>query len=85
MRRREIQPPPISDVRALLAAAEVQDPDLTALLRVLVATGAPRGEACGLRWTDLDLEAGTVVISRSVASVAGGTVVKDTKTLVTSA
>ena len=80
MRRREIQPPPISDTRALLAAAEEQDPDFAALLRVLVATGARRGEACGLRWSDLDLEAGTVVIRRSVASVPGGTVVKDTKT-----
>jgi integrase len=80
MRRREIQPPPVSDTRALLVAAEDRDPDFAALLRVLVATGARRGEVCGLRWSDLDLDAGTVVIRRSVASVPGGTVVKDTKT-----
>ena len=40
IRRREIQPPAISDTRALLAAAEEHDPDFAALLRVLVATGA---------------------------------------------
>jgi integrase len=80
MRRRDIQPPAIADTRALLLAAEHQDPDLAALLRVLVATGARRGEACGLRWSDLDLDARTAVICRSVASVAGGSVVKDTKT-----
>ena len=80
MRRREIQPPPISDTHALLTAAEERDPDFAALIRILVATGARRGEACGLRWSDLDLAAGTAVICRSVASVAGGIVVKDTKT-----
>ncbi|MET0326308.1 MAG: tyrosine-type recombinase/integrase [Ilumatobacteraceae bacterium] len=80
MRRRQIQPPPISDTRALLAAAEEQDPDFAALVRVLVATGARRGEVCGLRWSDLDLIAGTVVICRSVASVPGGAVAEDTKT-----
>ena len=53
---------------------------ISALLRVLVATGARRGEVCGLRWTDVDATGSTVIIRRSVASVAGGTVVKDTKT-----
>jgi integrase len=46
-----------------------------------VATGARRGEVCGLRWSDVDDDmASTVTIRRSVASVAGGTVVKETKT-----
>jgi integrase len=80
LRRREIQPPAIADARTLLAAAEQQDPDGAALLRMLMATGARRGEVCGLRWPDVDMAAGTALIRRSVASVAGGTVVKDTKT-----
>jgi integrase len=80
LRRREIQPPAIADARTLLEAAEQQDPDGAALLRILVATGARRGEACGLQWPDIDIASGTVLIRRSVASVAGGTVVKDTKT-----
>ena len=80
LRRREISPPAIADARALLAAADDHDPDFGALIRVLAATGARRGEVCGLRWSDLDRHAGTLWIRRSVASVAGGTVVKDTKT-----
>ena len=49
-------------------------------MRVLAATGARRGEVCGLRWSDIDRSESTLTIKRSVASVAGGTVVKDTKT-----
>jgi integrase len=80
LRRREISPPAIADARTLLVAADDHDPDFGALIRVLAATGARRGEVCGLRWSDLDRRAGTLSIRRSVASVAGGTVVKDTKT-----
>jgi integrase len=75
LRRREISPPAIADARALLAAADNHDPDFGALIRVLAATGARRGEVCGLRWSDLDRHAGTLSIRRSVASVAGGSVV----------
>jgi integrase len=46
----------------------------------LAATGARRGEVCGLRWSDVHVDSSTVSIRRSVASVAGGTIVKDTKT-----
>jgi integrase len=80
LRKREITPPAMTDTRALLQAADTQDPEFGALLRVLAATGARRGEVCGLRWSDLDTKGGTLFIRRSVASVAGGTVVKDTKT-----
>ncbi len=79
-RLREITPPAMADTRDLLAAADEHDPEFGALLRVLAATGARRGEACGLRWSDVDLDAGTVSIRRSVAAVAGGIIVKDTKT-----
>ena len=80
IRRREINPPAIGDTRALLATADEQDPSFGALLRVLAATGARRGEVCGLRWSDIDRGSRTLAIQRSVASVTGGTVVKDTKT-----
>ena len=61
-------------------AADEQSPEFGALLRVLAATGARRGEVCGLRWSDIDRAAGTVSIQRSVATVAGGVVIKDTRT-----
>jgi integrase len=80
LRKREITPPAMTDTRALLLAADAQDPEFGVLLRVLAATGARRGEVCGLRWSDLDRRGATLFIRRSVASVAGGTIVKDTKT-----
>ncbi len=70
----------MAGTRDLLAAADEHDPEFGALLRVLAATGARRGEAYGLRWSDVDVEAGTVSIRHSVAAVAGGIMVKDTKT-----
>jgi integrase len=80
LRRSEITPPPMHATHRLLEAADEYDPDFGAILRVLVATGARRGEVCGLRWSDLDETSSTVTIRRSVASIAGGTVVKETKT-----
>jgi integrase len=43
--------------------------------------GARRGELCAIRWSDVDLEAGTVTIARSMAEGKGGRLVeKSTKT-----
>ncbi len=80
IRRREITPPALETTRQLLAAADDHTPEFGVLLRVLAATGARRGEVCGLRWSDIDWQTNTLSINRSVASVAGGTIVKDTKT-----
>jgi integrase len=80
LRRHGITPPEIHDTLALLVAADEHDAYFGTLLRVLAATWARRGEICGLRWSDIDDAAKTVCIRRSVASVARGTVVKDTKT-----
>jgi len=38
------------------------------------------GEVCGLRWSDVDLDAATMTISRNVVEGADGVVGKDTKT-----
>lgn len=43
-------------------------------------TGMRRGELCALRWTDVDLELGTLDVSRSVVVVVGGVAEKSTKT-----
>lgn len=45
------------------------------------ATGARRGEVCGLRWSDINLDQQTIRIERSVsATCASGLVIKATKT-----
>jgi len=79
-RRREITPPTVAQVQQLIAAADAEDPDFGVYLWVLAATGCRRGEACALRWTDVDLERGEIVIRRSMAHVGDGLVEKDTKT-----
>ncbi len=79
-RRREITPPTVAQVQELLAAADAEDPDFGVYLWVLAVTGCRRGEACALRWTDVDLERGEVAIRRSISQAAGVLREKDTKT-----
>lgn len=47
-------------------------------LRFAALTGARRGEVCGLRWDDVDLDAGLAVIRHNVVEVDGGGVHEDT-------
>lgn len=76
----ELHPPTAAQVHQLIATAEESDPLLAVVIFVAADTGARRGELCGLRWPDLDLEAATLTIRRAVIPVAGGTQEKDTKT-----
>jgi integrase len=77
----EIVAPSPAEVRALIAVAEVVEPQFGALLTLTALTGARRGEVCGLQWSDVDFEASTLTIRRSVHEVAGGGFgVKSTKT-----
>lgn len=43
-------------------------PEITAMLY----TGMRRGEICGLMWSDIDFEAGTYTVNRSIADKKGG-------------
>ena len=72
--------PTPEDVRAMIHAAEEDDPDMAALIALAAVTGARRGELCGLVWTDVDFDQATLRIERSVAVVAGQRITKDTKT-----
>lgn len=68
-------------VIAIIDAAEERDPDLGAFLRLAAATGARRGELCALRWRDLDLNEGTLSISRAIVHGPDGVAEKgSTKT-----
>lgn len=66
-RRKRIEAPEVADTRKLLAAAEGER--LEALVTVLLGLGLRRGEALGLRWGDIDLEAGIVHIRRRVSHI----------------
>lgn len=58
-----------ADVRAFLDHA--RDDRLYALWMLALATGARRGELCGLTWRSVDLEAGTVTITDTLLDVGG--------------
>lgn len=77
--RREVNPPSIEQVRALLAAAMEDDWDFGVYLWLLAVTGCRRGEACALRWLDIDLDRAELLIHRSIALVDGRAVEKGTK------
>lgn len=81
VRRIQLAPPAPEDVLRLIAAAKERDEDFACFLLVSASTGARRGELCALRWSDLDLDAGTLTITRSLVESEGGDLVeKDTKT-----
>ena len=70
--QREQHPPSVDEVQQLLVAASSIDALFGLYVRVVVATGARRAEACGLRWTDVDFDAGTLSISRSYMVLPNG-------------
>jgi integrase len=77
---RRVSAPSVDDVRAVIEAAEDRDPRLAPLLMLAALTGMRRGELCALRWTDVDLDACQLDVSRSVVVVPGGLTEKSTKT-----
>jgi integrase len=62
--RHEIQPLTQEQVQQLLKAA--QEHELEALLTVALVTGMRKGELLGLRWQDINLETGSLQVSRTV-------------------
>jgi integrase len=79
--RADVQPPSVEDVGRLLHVALAEEPELGLFLRLAVVLGARRGELCALRWSDVDLDAGQVLVAGSVIAVRGhAPTAKDTKT-----
>jgi integrase len=56
------------------------EPMLRAIFYLLAYSGVRRGEACGLRWRDVDLAKGTMTIRRARVMVAGDVKVSKPKT-----
>ncbi len=77
--REAVRIPSSEDVRRLVLAADERDSTWGLLVRLAVLTGCRRGELCGLRWEDVDTEAGVVRIRRSVYRAGGATGVKAPK------
>jgi integrase len=73
--QREQHPPRADEVLVLIRAAEALEPMFGLFVRVVAATGMRRGEACGLRWSDVDLDAGRLTIQRSHLALPGAVVI----------
>ena len=66
--------------RAFSILAAAQETDFEAIVAFSIFSGLRRGETCGLKWSDVDLEAGTVRVERATANVGGKVITKATKT-----
>ena len=70
-----------ADAARLLAALHDVPPQYSAMVQLGLFTGMRRGEICGLRWSDVDLDAGTISIERTLQYIPGkGTVFTSPKT-----
>jgi integrase len=54
------------EARKFLAAAKQAGPQMAAFGALALDSGARKGELCGVRWSDLDLEMGTVTFVRQL-------------------
>jgi integrase len=77
---REVCPPTAEQIGQLLEELERLNHDLASMVYVAATTGCRRGELCGLRRSDIDLEEGTVVVRRSISDTSRGVAEKDPKT-----
>jgi integrase len=79
--RLEVKEPSVPDIEKtaeILAALEGSRVYLGVLLAV--TTGLRRGEVLGLRWDDVDLEAGTLTVAHSLSQTKAGVALKEPKT-----
>src|SRR5918998_3060530 len=70
VRREEMRPLTAEQVQVLFEAAKGDR--LEALYVLAVTTGLRQGELLGLKWDDVDLEAGTLRVRRTLTTARGG-------------
>jgi integrase len=79
-RQSRTTPTPTVVTALLREAAESRNPENHVAFRLLAATGARRGEVCGLRWSSVDLDRRVLWIRHSVARLRTGKLIeKDPK------
>jgi integrase len=78
VRKEEIRPLTAEQVEMLFEA--VRDDRLESLYILAVHTGLRQGELLGLKWEEVDLEAGTLQVRRTLTTAKGGPVLRAPKT-----
>lgn len=76
--RREAKHLPVADVTAVLAASEGLR--YSPVLKLIAATGLRRGEAIGLHWKDVNLDAGELKVRHTLGRVGNELLVTEPKT-----
>jgi integrase len=71
--------PPDGVVRRVVARCGL-DPDLDLFVRLLITTGARRGEIAALRWVHVDWTSSVVIIDEALSETRTGVRIKETKT-----
>ena len=80
IRRRPVVPPPVAAVRELLRLAREENHYLYPFLHLLTYTGMRRGEALGLRWENVHLDAGYLtVVEAAVKTRTQGLILTEPK------
>lgn len=75
----DVRAPSIEEVRSLLISAKRLGARIYAYILLIAATGIRRGEACAIRWGDIDFENEVIQIDESIVMVEGGVLVKGPK------
>ncbi len=76
-----VRSPTPDEVRRLLAAGrDDDDPRMGPFVRLVAATGMRRGEACALRWNDVDWERSALRVDEALVADSGGVKVRGPKT-----
>jgi len=73
--RREIRPLHPDEAKRLLKAAEGRHP-IQAFVTVALSCGLRVGEALGLRWADIDLDAGSLAVTQAIQRSGGDPVAR---------
>jgi integrase len=79
VRREEMRPLTAEQVKVLFETAAKGD-RLEALYVLAVTAGLRQGELLGLKWDDVDMEAGTLQVRRTLTTAKGGPVLSAPKT-----
>jgi len=77
-KKKEVQVLSREDIKKFIASS--QDHRLFPAFFLLLTTGLRRGELLGLQWSDVDLERGTITVSRSLIYLKGKFIFQEPKT-----
>ena len=75
-----VRSPSLEEVQRLISASSQIDPRMATMVRLVIATGMRRGEACAIRWCDFNPDDRTIAVSKSIVGAKGQAQVKSPKT-----